>query len=134
MRAVALLFASLVLLAGCFPPLPEVPQIERVDAFCDTDENWNLFAEVTHADGPGSILAVWVDIGLAFYDENDQPYSEAAIGDPVDLARVDGTEDEWGAQVVSDPSFIDCAYEYEYYFLFVAEGPEGNQSGKSIVN
>ena len=134
MRAVALLIVSFGLLAGCFPPLPEVPEIERVDAFCDTDNNWNLFIEVTHPQGPDSIVATWVDIGLAFYDENDQPYSEAAIGDPVDLLRVDGTEDEWGAQVASDPAFIDCDYEYEYYFLFVAEGPEGNQSGKSIVN
>ncbi len=134
MRAVALVFPTLFLLSGCFPPLPQVPVIERVDAFCDADNNWNLFAEVDHPQGADAIQAAWVDVGLAFYDENDEPYTEAAIGDPVDLLRDAGTENVWGAQVASDPAFIDCDYAFEYYFLFVAEGPDGNQTGKSLVN
>lgn len=133
MRA-ALSSLFVCLLAGCFPPLPEVPEIERVDAFCDTDDNWNLFIEVTHPQGPDNIQAAWVDVGLAFYDENDVPYTEGAIGDPVDLLRVEGTDDEWGAQLASDPNFLDCDYAFEYYFLFIAEDAEGNQSGTSLVN
>jgi hypothetical protein len=134
MRAVAPLFVAACLLAGCFPPLPEVPEIERVDAFCDADNNWNLYAEVTHPQGPEFVQAAWVEVGLAFYDENDEPYTEVAIGDPVDLLRVDGTEDEWGTQLPSDPAFIDCDYDFEYFFLFIAEAEDGNQSGRSIVN
>lgn len=132
-RLLAAVLATLAL-AGCFPPLPTVPLIERVDAFCDTEDNWNLFAEVTHEDGPETIQAVWVEVGLAFRDENDQPYTEGAIGDPVDLLPLDGTEDEWGAQVESDPSFLDCSYQFEYYFRFIAEDDDGDQSGRDIVN
>jgi len=133
MRAL-LLLVVVSLLAGCFPPLPEVPQIERTDAFCDTDDNWNLFLGVTHPQGPDFIQASWVEVGLAFYDENDEPYTDAAIGDPVDLTRLDGTDDEWSAQVSSDPSFLDCDYEFEYFFLFIAEDEDGDQSGRSMVN
>ena len=129
---VGLLAASL--LAGCFPPLPNVPSIQRTDAFCDADDNWNLFAEVTHQDGPQAITAVFVEVGLAFYDENDEPYTEGAIGEPVDLLRIEGTDDEWSAQVASDPQFLDCAYDFEYYLLFIAEDEEGDQAGHTVLN
>ena len=121
-------------MAGCFPPLPTVPLFARVDAFCDTDDNWNLLAEVTHEDGPEAVIAVFVEVGLAFYDDNDQPYTEGQIGAPVDLFPLEGTEDEWGAQVVSDPSFLDCEYPFEYYFIFVAEDDEGDQAGRRFIN
>ncbi|MCO4769043.1 MAG: hypothetical protein KDA24_03370 [Deltaproteobacteria bacterium] len=123
-----------VLLGGCFPPLPTVPLIERVDAFCDTDGNWNLFAEVTHEDGPEAVEAVFVEVGLAFRDDNDQPYSEGQIGPAVDLIRLDGTEDEWGAQVGSNAAFLDCEAEFEYFFVFIAEDDEGDQAGRNFVN
>ncbi len=125
---------AMLALQGCFPPLPNVPRIERTDAFCDADNNWNLFAEVTHEDGPEAVLAVFAEVGLAFYDEYDQPYTEGSIGEPVDLLRVQGTEDEWGAQVVSSPSFLDCDEPFEYYILFIAEDEEGDQAGQTVIN
>jgi len=129
-----LLPVALTVAPGCFPPLPNAPAFQRTDAFCDTDDNWNLFAEVTHEDGPQAVQAVYVEVGLAFRDENDEPYTEGAIGDPVDLARVPGTEDEWSAQVESRPDFLDCAYGFEYYLLFVAEDEEGDQAGRTVIN
>lgn len=125
---------ALLALPGCFPPLPNVPRIERTDAFCDADDNWNLFAEVTHEDGPDAVLAVYVEVGLAFYDENDEPYTEGAIGDPVDLLRLESTDDEWGAQVASSASFLDCDEPFEYYILFIAEDEEGDQAGQTVIN
>ena len=41
------------------------------------------------------------------------------------LLRIEGTDDEWSAQVPSDPQFLDCAYNFEYYLLFIAEDEEG---------
>ena len=127
-------FAPLLLLAGCFPPLPDVPAFERVEAFCDSDDEWNLFAQIDHAEGPEAITAAWTEVGYAFYDENDEAYTEGAIGAPVDLLRVEGTDDEWSIRVLSDPSFLDCDYAFEYWFLFVAEDDDGDQAGRSIVN
>ncbi len=127
------LLAAASLSAGCFPPLPTVPTIQRTDAFCDADDNWNLFAQVSHEDGPEAVVSVYVEVGFAFYDENDEVYTEGAIGEPVDLLRTAGADDEWSAQLPSDPSFLDCGYEFEYYLLFVAEDEEGDQAGRTVV-
>ena len=66
MRSV-LLLVFLVLLGGCFPPLPTVPVFAEAEAFCDADDNWNLFATVTHEDGDDEVQAVWVGWGQSVY-------------------------------------------------------------------
>lgn len=132
MRSV-LLLVFLVLLGGCFPPLPTVPVFAEAEAFCDADDNWNLFATVTHEDGDDEVEAVWVEVGYAFYDDDDTVYTEGAIGDPVDLVPV-GESNEWSAQVGSDPDFLDCDYPFEYYLLFIAEDDEGNQGARTVIN
>ncbi len=131
-RLAVLLLASQAI--GCVVVLPDgsdYPQFVTVDAGCDADDWWILTASVDHENGPGSIVDVWAEVQLVYYDEFDQQFFDDELG-WIDLALL-GPGD-WRVDLAPGETFLDCYYPGEYLFRFFAEDGEGDLGSVDLIN
>jgi len=134
--AAGLVVSSVLLLSSCIVVRPggsdyvDYPTILAIDAVCDDQGYFELWAEVDHEDGPLAVLGVWVEVSFVFYDELD--IMELDYWGSVDLEYLGDAQ--WAIVLPPGDVLLDCDYPYEYHFGFFAEDLEGDVSGADLIN
>lgn len=137
-RFVAVL--SIVLgLAACEPDI-DLPWIVEVDAWCEsTDPDssetplpFDIWARVNHDRGPEAVNAVWVDVSFVAYDNVDQSLFLTPVA-AFDLVETE-TIGDWWVTVDSGVTPLDCAYDFEYHFLFSVQDDDGDRTQAEFIN
>jgi hypothetical protein len=133
-------FLSVLLsMSGCQPEL-DLPWFVQVDAWCDSTDPettedplpFDIWARVNHDRGPEAVEWVWVDVSLVEYDGVDGTIFLTPIAS-FDLLQTE-TVDEWAVRVESGATPLDCAYDFEYHFLFSVEDDDGDRTQADFIN
>ncbi len=109
----------------------DYPTFLNATAGCAPDDWWDLWAEVSHPDGPRGVTEVTVDISYVFYDTLDDSMILEYLGGYYLDYQADG---QWAAAVESGTDILDCYYEGEYHFLFGAADQEGETAAFEVFN
>ena len=108
----------------------DYPVVLDVGAGCNDFEEWDLWADVDHDDGPRAVIAVWVEVSFVLYDDFENVMLDYIGNIPLEYIA-DG---EWGIFVGPGDPVLDCDYPNEYHFLFVAEDEDGDRSAGELIN
>ena len=133
-----LLFVA-VSLSGCEPEL-DIPWVVSADAWCDsTDPDsspdplpFDIWAQVNHDRGPEAVAEVWVDVSFVDYDNLNGTLFLTPIAS-FDLAPMEELG-HWWVTVPSGETPLDCAYDFEYHFLFTVVDDDGDYTQADLIN
>jgi len=126
-------------LSACAPDL-DLPWFVEVDAWCESTDPessedplpFDIWARVNHDRGPEAVSAVWVDVSFVEYDNVDQTLFLTPIAG-FDLLETE-TIGDWWVTVESGATPLDCAYDFEYHFLFSVEDDDGDRTQADFIN
>ena len=128
--------ALLILCSGCIWTTASedrtvyYPRLEEIAAGCDSQDWWDIWAQVSHPEGVHEVSWVWVEVSYVSYDDYDDMWLEYIDDIPLEYVY-DG---EWGIFVSPDDHVLDCHYPFEYHFRFVAEDESGNRDSGELIN
>jgi len=101
------------------------PEFLAVDVGCDAEDWWILTASVDHPAGVTSVIDVWAEVWLVYYDQYEyQSFDD--FQSSIQLYLVEGMD--WEVELSPADTFLDCYYSGEYLFRFFAEDPDGDRT------
>ena len=116
----ALLWLTIVGMAGCAVEPRTPPVFVEADAWCDdAGDWWTFWAHVDHAEGPRAVEWVVMEAALELEDgQLDSVYL-------VDLEYQ--AEGEWAGSLENGTTGLDCDAPDPYVYLFTAQDTGGEQ-------
>lgn len=133
---------QILLLTGLVACEPEVdlPWFVEVDAWCDEIDPelsedplpFDMWAQVDHDRGPDAVDAVWVEVSFVEYDNFDGTIFLTYVA-AFDLEEMEEAGN-WWVTVESGVTPVDCAYDFEYHFLFSVQDDDGDITRADFIN